>query len=48
MARRKQMAVPDSLRARCRCNALLENGHAVRKDDFSLENWDEVPAAVPK
>jgi endonuclease YncB( thermonuclease family) len=28
-------------------NALLENGHAVRKDTYSLRDWDETPAAVP-
>ena len=28
-------------------NLLLEHGHAVRKDDFSLEDWDEVKTTVP-
>ncbi len=28
-------------------NLLLENGYAERKDDFSLEDWDEVATAVP-
>ena len=29
-------------------NALLESGHAVRKDDFSIEDWDEIVTPVPK
>ena len=29
-------------------NTLLENGHAIRKDDFSLDDWDEVKTAVPQ
>ena len=28
-------------------NRLLEAGHAERKDDFSLQDWDEVETAVP-
>jgi len=26
---------------------MLETGHAERKDDFSLRDWDEVKTGVP-
>lgn len=29
-------------------NALLTNGHAIRKDDFTLGDWDKDVMPVPK